>query len=104
MKFGLKTPRKHYVLAIFLAMFVSHQRSDPMGVTKQYTVDRIVDKQKVVLLDRDDESVQVVVDVKDFAPVNEGDIVEVTWADKVGGASYTVKLDDDETEATRKRI
>ena len=69
----------------------------------QITVDRIVDGRKVVLLDREDENVQVVVDAKDFTQVNEGDIVQVTWTGEVGGASYTIKLED-ETAATRDRI
>lgn len=74
-----------------------------MGITKKYTVDRIVDGRKIVLLDREDESVQVVVDAKDFAQANEGDIVLVTWMNEIGGPSYTVKLED-ETKAARERI
>lgn len=74
-----------------------------MSITKVYTVDRIDDGRKVVLLDREDESVQVIVDVKDFAQVHEGDIVQVTWTEEVGGASYTVILND-ETKETRAKI
>jgi len=74
-----------------------------MSITRKYTVDRIVDGHKVVLLDWEDENVQVVVDAKDFAQVTEGDIVVVTWTDEIGGASYTVKLED-ETKAARERI
>lgn len=73
-----------------------------MGITRKYTVDRITSG-KVVLLDRADESVQIVLSVKDFASVNEGDIVQVTWTSGIGGASYCIKQKD-ETVTARKRI
>lgn len=71
-------------------------------IRKKYTVDRITDG-KVVLLDRGDENVQVVMDANEFPPVREGDIVDVTWTSEVGAASYTTILED-ETNATRERI
>lgn len=72
-----------------------------MSITKGYTVGRVASG-KVVLLERGDESIQVVVDVKDFAPVKKGDIVKVTWIGEIGGdSSYTVKVKD--TEAARQK-
>lgn len=72
-------------------------------ITKKYTVDRIVDGRKVVLLDREDESIQVVMDITEIPLVKEGDIVSITWAKEVGSAAYTIVLQD-ETVTTRERI
>lgn len=72
-------------------------------ITKKYTVDRIVDGRKVVLLDREDEGIQVVMDITEIPLVKEGDIVSITWAKEVGSAAYTIVLQD-ETVTTRERI
>lgn len=69
---------------------------------KIYTVDRIAGG-RVLLLDREDESIQVIVNESSFAKVSEGDIVKVTWTDHVGGASYSTILED-ETMAQREKI
>lgn len=71
-------------------------------LTKKYTVDRIT-QGKVVLLDRADEAIQVVVDQQDFAKVAEGDILQVTWSQEEGGPSYTVILTQ-ETDHQRQKV
>jgi len=74
-----------------------------MVITKLYTVDRIVDGEKIVLLDRENETIQVVVNIVDFPPVSEGDILKVTWTKEVGGVAYVIKLEE-ETQTTRERL
>ena len=74
-----------------------------MAETHKYTVDRIVDGRKIVLLDDENESVQVVIDQRDFTSVREGDVVLVTWTGPVGGSSYTIILEQ-ETQDRRNRI
>jgi len=57
-------------------------------ITKDYIVDRIVDRNKIILLDKDNEDVRVVVNSWDFISVKVGDIVQVTWTIEVGAFIY----------------
>lgn len=62
--------------------------------THKYIVARIV-KDRVVLQDYLDETLQVLVEKDSFAPVREGDVVAVTWTGPVGGPAYTVVLESE---------
>jgi hypothetical protein len=69
---------------------------------KQYTVDAIVDKKFVVLLDRKDESKKLTIPLKDIpVKVKEGDIINLEFkGDKV----IFAEVDIEATKKTRDRV
>lgn len=69
---------------------------------KKYTVDEIIDKKFVVLLERPDETSKIDIKLSDIPiKINEGDILKLDIKD---GAILFAEIDKEETKKQREEV